>query len=81
VDTTRPSIIGRVRAITFGPHRAGDSTGANRFPLATRQAPVPQNDEQRSDAVNEAEVEPLQDESLEEVAGGMCSWAYCSAQV
>ncbi|HET6230934.1 MAG TPA: hypothetical protein VFE05_12755 [Longimicrobiaceae bacterium] len=42
---------------------------------------MPQNDEQRSDAVNEAEVEPLQDDALEEVAGGMCSWAYCSAQV
>lgn len=34
-----------------------------------------------SEAVNqqdETEIEPLADESLEEVAGGVCSMAYCS---
>jgi hypothetical protein len=27
----------------------------------------------------EAEIEPLSDESLEEVSGGICSYAVCSA--
>lgn len=27
---------------------------------------------------NETEIEPLSDESLEDVAGGVCSIAYCS---
>lgn len=34
-----------------------------------------------SDPVNhqdEPEIEPLADESLEDVAGGVCSFAYCS---
>lgn len=34
-----------------------------------------------SEAVNnqdETEIEPLSDESLEEVSGGVCSWSGCS---
>ena len=34
-----------------------------------------------AEAVNNqdgTEIEPLADEALEEVAGGMCSWAMCS---
>ena len=27
---------------------------------------------------NETEIEPLSDESLEEVSGGICSWSGCS---
>lgn len=34
-----------------------------------------------SEAVNnqdETEIDPLSDESLEDVAGGICSWTMCS---
>lgn len=31
-----------------------------------------------SQAETEPEVEPLEDESLEEVSGGICSMMYCS---
>lgn len=37
-----------------------------------------------SEAVNhqdEAEIEELSDESLEDVSGGVCSWANCSGGV
>jgi hypothetical protein len=27
---------------------------------------------------NETEIEPLSDENLEEVSGGICSWSSCS---
>jgi hypothetical protein len=27
---------------------------------------------------NESEIEPLSDESLEDVSGGICSWSNCS---
>ncbi|HET6230933.1 MAG TPA: hypothetical protein VFE05_12750 [Longimicrobiaceae bacterium] len=37
-------------------------------------------EEQRSDALEDAEIEPLHEEALEEVAKGPCSLTYCSNQ-